>query len=397
MLLNNPFPTISCLPRFIIALCLYLAVSIPARFPKEALLLISHNVSDAISTFSQFRQLKETPEVILVGSSLMRSPFYCTDAKHIPSTPPFRPYHYTKWLEKQLSLHSSKRLHCFNLAVDGSMTSDVYLICNKLLFGKWAPKIIIYGISPQAFSGAFYYSETSTPSFQLLFEPQDCLALSNFYTTTWQEQLNLYFSQFLSLYRERTVYLSKALTRTTTILGKRNQEISPIAKSIELEHKLRMSGLQIFIPAAERYANENRTKIIKPSEYPGQVTSLTNGLEKYRLDEDPQLDQKRFDKQGACLQALLKLAAQRNITILLVNMPLNKENLDKIPQSVKDNYKKYLEACVGEKNAYLLDLTEDHRTFDQSCFMDSMHLNATGGDKLISIIASWFAINKLCH
>ncbi len=390
MLFNYLSRTISYLPKFITALCLYLALSIPAHFPKEALLQNASGADDVTSTFSQFRQLKETPEVILVGSSLMRSPIYCTDFKHIPSTPPFKHYHYAKWLEKQLSLNDLKPWHCFNLAVDGSMTSDVFLVCNKLLYGKQTPKLIIYGISPQAFSGAYYYSETNTPSFQLLFEPYDCLTLSNFYTSTWQERLNLYFNQLISLYRERSIYLSKMVALQTNMLAKSDNEISPIAKKIELEHKLKMSGLQILV-SDENSANQNQSQNSKLTKYPGQVTALANCHVKCRLDWNPQLNQERFDKQGACLNALSKLVTERDITLLLVNMPLTKENLDKIPQSVKDDYRKYLANYAVRKNTFFLDLGEDHHTFDRSCFMDSMHLNDNGGDKFIPILASWFA------
>jgi hypothetical protein len=71
---------------------------------------------------------------------------------------------------------------------------------------------------------------------------------------------------------------------------------------------------------------------------------------------------------------------------MLVDMPLTAVNRNLLPPIFWASYKGGLKAACAENEAKYLDLSAD-KLFDNSDFVDTVHLNAGGGIKLIDKIA----------
>ena len=73
---------------------------------------------------------------------------------------------------------------------------------------------------------------------------------------------------------------------------------------------------------------------------------------------------------------------------MLVNMPLTPANMKLMPKGSYDKYMAMLKRTANQNDVVLLELN-DGTKFDIKCFRDTVHMNGTGGKKLMAQIASF--------
>ena len=101
-----------------------------------------------------------------------------------------------------------------------------------------------------------------------------------------------------------------------------------------------------------------------------------------------------YKREVEYLKALLKFGKEENIKIVIVDMPLTAVNRSLLPAVFWTSYKTGLrQACAANSAAYF-DLSADP-LFCASDFVDTVHLNAVGGAKLINKIADIVSQNPL--
>jgi hypothetical protein len=112
---------------------------------------------------------------------------------------------------------------------------------------------------------------------------------------------------------------------------------------------------------------------------------FTNNLEEYRqrygvLNWDTFLTQFNF------LAMLLQEARVQNTKVVLVEMPVTSVNRRLIPKFVWNSYQASLRVITRSKGASLVDL-QGSNLFTDDDFGDTVHLNTTGGTKMLNFLA----------
>ncbi|MBX9771639.1 MAG: hypothetical protein K2X29_09725, partial [Candidatus Obscuribacterales bacterium] len=90
------------------------------------------------------------------------------------------------------------------------------------------------------------------------------------------------------------------------------------------------------------------------------------------------------------LEKLMKFAHDSGIEMVLVNMPITKDNMDIMPANFYNIYKKDVLALVGKYNAQIIDLN-DQKRFPKEYFEDSVHLNGLGAVNFFEVLADKFS------
>lgn len=315
-----------------------------------------------LSAVDQLNNSYQAPKIVLVGSSFMRYPIWHVDRKHSLSAShaSFKTYHSAKWFEQELAKAGENDVGVFSLAMDGAITSDVYLICDKLLKGSRRPNLIIYGIAERDIVMGLFHGERNTPAFKLLFEPEDCQRLGYLFTTNLQERIALELAERLPIYGDRQVLQERAVQLGSCV--------EPYWSAI-----FGLGSLS-FVP---------------PRSYL-KAGCLTDRNDEFitRFGPSWAMSRRLLENQKTCLNLLSSLAEKRGCFLLLVNMPTASRRPQKTTSY--DEYVHLLHSCARAPNTFLLDLADQDSTFSQECFLkDGGHMNAVGGEKLIVRLTEW--------
>ncbi len=119
-------------------------------------------------------------------------------------------------------------------------------------------------------------------------------------------------------------------------------------------------------------------------------------LEAYRWCYDPP-DLEHFGRQFQYFEKFVNLTNKWKIPLVVVDMPITPENQALISPSVLSLYKQALQANAKKYNFVLVDANKLSACNDLD-FVDSTHLNASGGHKCFTCIADTIAHNsQLCE
>ena len=101
-----------------------------------------------------------------------------------------------------------------------------------------------------------------------------------------------------------------------------------------------------------------------------------------------------YRKELDYFSALLSYTKQEDIKVMVVDMPLTAINRALLPPVFWTSYKTGLKAACAQAGARYLDLSADP-SFVLADFVDTVHLNAGGGTKLIDKIAETVSTDPL--
>ena len=100
-----------------------------------------------------FQALKEKPDIVLLGSSLIMYPFWSMDFVNHKDIGDLFHHHRSLTLEENLT-KNGVRPTVFSWAIFGQMASDSYIYANEFLKGEKKPKLLIWGVAPRDFNDA---------------------------------------------------------------------------------------------------------------------------------------------------------------------------------------------------------------------------------------------------
>jgi hypothetical protein len=98
-----------------------------------------------------------------------------------------------------------------------------------------------------------------------------------------------------------------------------------------------------------------------------------------------------FTKQVKFLDRLLKLACQRKMKVILVNMPLTQDNLALMPSQLYRTYLHCVEVLADHYKVSFIDCESDPYYGTSRGFYDTVHLNGTGGMHFVQTLSSAIA------
>ncbi len=378
-------------PRFIYAALLFLSLNVAIlSFCGERTLamLLPGSLSEWTK---QYQSQTRSPDVVLLGSSVIRSPLAECDKANFGITDNLG-YCQSKQLEKLLS-SSTEKITVFNAARRGLMVTDALLMEDRLMRKPLLPKVLIYGVSPRDFTDSLMWNERTTEPFQYYFGLSNAIRYGESFASSWQERLELLAGETMPLYSARKTIASviekKIACRLPTpetlqpSIALSDQDIN--AKRIE---RLRSDAVFDYEAAfMSTTVQRNAAALLEKRHDETAIwqASIWQYTMRYFL-----LDRRRFGRQSKAFRNLLKIAKERGIKILVINLPLPSDNLTLLPTGFYQAYLETIRDCCAKQTVTFLDLQAD-RTFTRASFDDVTHLNASGGaifmDRMVPIVS----------
>ena len=281
----------------------------------------------------------------------MRMPFYWSDKDHSCYGTDYKGYCWNQTLQNILRANGFKNTAVFDLATDGQIPSDTFLLNRKLLKGSKVPEWIVYGIAPRDFIDNLVSKESKTLIFDRLFSIKDLISEKSGFTLNLEEKLDFLVNKCCYLYGERDGIQSSFANSLTGV----SQQIFPTKiKAAEL-------STDAWIRTTEDYRKRYKT-----------------------------FDLVKFKKQATYFNSFCKEATGKGIKVLLVNMPLTQTNLALLPPGAYKAYHETVANAAKSNNVFFLDL-QNSKQFPDSFFGDIAHLNKIGGHILNMLLANALA------
>ena len=366
---------------FLLALGILLGINLLGLFFQQKFSRQTGSAKSTNSLVDSFNALPKAPTVVLLGSSLIKTPFWLSDMHYLSKTLSYDDYHDCTKLQSQLTDKELEGASIFDFGIPGAMVSDIYLLTEKLLSGRHAPKLVIYAIGPRDFNDRVIASEITTPTFDRLFSSLDVMKTDWPYQMNFDQKANLIADRFCFAYRKRSQWqssIASGLRRALDLVSKQTDKAVAISNSVDFD-AITPTNYKHYAAIAPAKQNEICWNwSIK--DYRARYASFNN---------------EQFARQLAFFKSLVLVTKKRNIELLFVNMPLTQQNHDLMPAALYPNYIQSVRKVAASSRVPFIDLQND-RQFNETCFYDTVHLNSTGGDRLSSIFSKMIS-STLCQ
>ncbi len=299
----------------------------------------------------------QDPDIVLLGSSLMLVPTVrCDDQFENKKARYDRWYlrnvvhNYTdaKFFQHLVNDELKEPVKVADLAVSAGMQSDHYFVLQHYLNTGKKPKLIVLGVAPRDFLDNNRSNPTETPVFRVV---SDASNLTDVAAASSPLKVADFAVQCaVHCYKARESYQRAASRLAEIALGRPDTQEKNAPKYIQKKNVFE-EDLAVY---SSMYLPLNM-----------------NG----------------FKSQTKFLDKFLQLAQTKNIPVLLVDMPITEDNRKILPTKFLEIYKSDL-AYIATKYGARLIHPEEQCEFTRSDFDDSVHLNAVGGAKLFTAIAT---------
>lgn len=318
----------------------------------------------------EYVDTQPSPDVVVLGSSQINTAVLATDAHESQQVIDTLTHREITSLERRLNDVSGGNLKAFNAAIAGSVASDYYMVA-KALFGGYAkPKLVIIGVSPRDFIDNQLPVASATDPFRFFSQFVDTGKLTELAypdpITRLNAQIALTFDK-LPLRQVHSIV-------DTYLLGQKKDETK------------KHSGNALLA------AVSNAAQVVKPGEWmiPANMPPIyvDNSYEYVKRYKDP--NPPTYPIQLAFFDELLSWLAKENVKVLVVGMPTRPENRALLPPAFWSNYRITLKALCERNGAYFVD-NSHCSDFEKSDFVDTVHMNASGGAKILDVFAEGIA------
>jgi Protein of unknown function (DUF1574) len=324
-----------------------------------------------------FRARKVKPDTVLLGSSLMMAAQNDGDATFLNKTLDALLHWRSQYFEYKLQSMLGKTVTTGSFVIGGEMASDAYAIFSTMLEGHAAPKTVIWGIAPRDFVDSTFPAPEESPVVQYMSQISgDNDLLKTGKMPLWM-RLDNALSSLSSIYARRAQYFWAAQETLSHGLSSYlpNPSKNRLARSPELLPHFAKGYL-----ADDNAPGEWTTKPYgqKP------MTNSDNSVE-YRQRYQP-FKSAVLQTQLSFARKVLLLAQKQGTDVILVNMPLQRKNMDLLPAGVYSIYLKEVESVARAGNAQFIDLN-NQELFKGSDFADPVHLNGIGALKFFNYLS----------
>ncbi len=320
-----------------------------------------------VSKLSSFLTSNENPDAVIIGSSLVLMPAVrCDDRlsgkldcyddwyyyQHIPE--------YTRASYMEHLLHKAGLpVSIKNLGVASSIMSDHAGVLETILAEGKKPGLVICGIAPRDFldNSQQIFENTPTQLFLKEYHSSGKLWPASFSQADLQQWYELNDHQIRKFF---------ARVRTTCS--------------------------NFVCEVTEHPANLQHTKT-KETAYLESRPNLLKDLQSYQKLYNPP-NYKMLEQQKGFLEKFLTLAQKNNVEVLLINMPLTRENTRALDPAVHDKYLETIATVARAHKVTLLNIGSRSPNYSVADFEDCCHLNAAGGQKLYAAVFDTLVKNQ---
>ncbi|MBX9950571.1 MAG: hypothetical protein K2Y39_15490 [Candidatus Obscuribacterales bacterium] len=342
-----------------------------------------------VSKLPAFFDAKEHPDLLVLGSSLPMEAIARYDAEYTgafneKSLNEVRQYTGAKYLEHLIEQKNGTKLSAFNLTCVACMASDAELILRRAIDAGRAPKIVIFGIGPRDFIDNIVPPPGKSPVCQLL---SNRITLPEIFAEarSLDETRDLLLGQLVYLYKVRTDYKTMLTGWACDLFAHPADlyESNQLAKLSQKEEKTRqVCKVEQTTDQTSNNLEASGKLTLKQTSKRAQFADLPEWKERYRPANND-----RFEKEKAAFQKMLAICKEKSIRMIVVNMPLTKENKDIVPKKLLVRYQNEICAMPAQFGDEMLDLDASGE-FQLSDFYDSAHVNAHGGKKVQDLMVS---------
>lgn len=311
-----------------------------------------------------FRRQKKSPELVLMGSSLLMHALHGGDADYL-NMPQNEVFHSKSvLLESLLREKTGSSVHSFAFALAGMMASDAFVLGRKM-FSDQTPKVIVYGIAPRDFMDNTLDSPGSTEIFRYVSRlggTADCAWAAH---TGFWERVEYLCEQASFIYGHRNyfVYLQQKYERA--ILRRLGFKLTDEVHTPFALRRLALLELPEDIGSNERIV------------MPGSNLSYTDNSVEYLRRYRP-FKEKRFDDQLSYLDKFMGFCKNRGIELVIVNMPVTADNIKLLPDGCYGLYLGKVQSLTRKYALRFIDLQDSSR-FKRDLYCDTAHMNGKGG------------------
>lgn len=359
------------------ALLLYLLLSFSLGKIKD----IAFNPSDfpymswTAWTINDFLKQKEKPQIVFLGSSLMLVPLAGTDANAFQKFFDGSEHHRSLYFENQFNKANNSHIKTFNFALPGEMPSDAFLATKFFLKEEKTPDLIIWGVGPRDFLDNLLPSPASTDPFRFLSRFGSVEQYLKVLMPDFFSQMDYFWNKYDYLYGKRANISLVA----NNYLSRQISDLVPLAADT---HPISIDERRFLMPSYGQFELRKKDAFFRPSK--DEKTTFVDNIAEYRK-RYKNLKWETYLTQMEFFSRTLSEARQRNIHVLIIAMPITDINKSLLSQSSWRLYKRSINLITKLKGASLIDLSETN-AFCLNDFCDTIHLNATGGKKLLDII-----------
>ncbi len=363
----------------IVALALLAGLDICLAFthPLARVPIASLERSEVYQAVEALSQEKGSPDVVLLGSSLVTAPALQSEALYIGHTIPRFRHRRVHILEQELARTIGWQPTVFCLGTGGQMASDAYLVTKNVLKGSKQPLAIIYGVAPRDFQDNRVQTLESTPAFQTLATLDDLGERMQSPPYRLKPKTDLFLGRISALWRDKTDMRVYAVLR----IKKYMERLLPwvcFAKYNE-KHELKVQKHGLF---PEEAAGE-------PTAWPGAALdhlSVDLTMEDYRFRYNP-VSSQSLATQFTYFEKLIKVSKQRGITLLIANMPLSASNRELMEPGFYQSFVTRVSKLCLQNQVEYIDLNSPEYN-DINCYADSVHLKPALSSRFLAQLAS---------
>lgn len=318
------------------------------------------------------------PEVVLLGSSLVMHPISRQDADYLNRDFDYVHHHRSCYMADRLSQKLGlPGLDCYNFSLPGAVTSDDYLIARALFSSERSPRLIVLCLTMRDFNDHGVPCAAATAAFRYLrrfTNIDDIVDIAM--PQIWQRS---------DYWIGKVLYLWDKKLDMQAILAERSKQLcKPLVGKVCRQGGLNELDLGRNMPINLRSEVEEGTSIVTPH-IPYSFEDNTREFRKrYRPNDGLFVTEVEF------LDRFMRLCQEQGSEVVLVNMPLTKENMALMPPRAYDKYLSMLKAKSRQWNCVLLNLNQSP-AFQKTDFHDTVHMTASGGKKMVDAIVSVIA------
>ncbi len=306
-----------------------------------------------------FKNLPANPGVVLIGSSLVMYPFWTMDRDQYGNKiPDIFHHHDSMVLQKRLQEAGFANPHVYSLAVFGEMVSDAYIYVNELLKGDKKPAYLVYGIAPRDFHDSDLPGPMATNTFKRLVGLENLGRYADLYLPGFQDKVDFLASHTCFFYSKRWRLqheFDKAIAKVYRAFG----VVPPTRESSGKDSN--QAGFMLTGDKDERWR-----------------CSVKEYARRYKNIGDLDLS-----VQTGFLVRLLDVCKERGIKVVVINMPLSRDNRELLPSGFYSLFRNKIANLTDRPGVKFIDFG-DSNEFGAGDYWDTCHLEHGGGYKMLN-------------
>ncbi len=392
--------TVGFLIVFLLLFDLFIVQVRPLRY-ANATNLTGLNQNPVVSKLPEFLRSKRNPEILMVGTSLVLVPSVRLDDELSGKKTRYDRWYYRNhileydradYLKKQLSDLAARPLDLANLGIVGSMMSDHYLIVKKSLSAGKRPRLIICAIAPRDFLDNYRGVVEKTPTYQAV---ADFTSIGDLLKTSpsLDTIADITLASLWSYYKTRNDYQTFVAVFASRLSGHPLNLYMATTNVTDGQHTGGQATSAATLPDGHGADDGTVVSVLENVEPVYTATRNQLGdLELYKRVYLP-VNSKLYETQMSYLEKLLKLAQRESVFLVLIDMPLTKDNLSILPANVLQRYRRQVAGLCSQYTAKLVRPGQEAE-YTLSDFEDSCHLNGQGGKKFCSSLVKAMASDR---